>query len=152
MELHILPTGKTVTFQEGANLLEVLQRNDVSVSYSCSAGRCGTCRCKVIKGQVIQKQSASAMPQALLSDDHPQVLACQATLIENCVIEIPEPDEIVIHPAKILKATVEEIENLTHDIKLLRLRPAKSIVCGPSATPLNSGDGACDMWWERGSA
>lgn len=25
-------------------------------------------------------------------------------------------------------------------------------VCGPSATPLNSGDGACDMWWERGSA
>ncbi|MFM0243436.1 2Fe-2S iron-sulfur cluster-binding protein [Paraburkholderia sediminicola] len=131
MELYILPAGKTVTFQEGANLLDVLQRNDVSVSYSCSAGRCGTCRCKVIKGQVIQKQSASAMPQALLSDDHPQVLACQATLIENCVIEIPEPDEIVIHPAKILKATVEEIENLTHDIKLLRLRPAKSISFSP---------------------
>ncbi|MBR8043394.1 hypothetical protein KDW40_02285 [Burkholderia cenocepacia] len=44
-----------------------------------------------------------------------------------------------------------------HEIKYYHMHAInrtepRFIVCGPSATPLNSGDGACDMWWERGSA
>ncbi len=59
------------------------------------------------------------------------MLACQTYLTEPCTIEIPEPDEVVVHPARIVKATVTAIEDLTHDIKRLRLRPAKPIEFSP---------------------
>jgi naphthalene 1,2-dioxygenase ferredoxin reductase component len=48
-------------------------------------------------------------------------------LTEPCTVEIPEPDEIVVHPARIVKATVLSIEDMTHDIKRVVLRPAKPI-------------------------
>jgi ferredoxin-NAD(P)+ reductase (naphthalene dioxygenase ferredoxin-specific) len=59
------------------------------------------------------------------------VLACQATLTESCAIEIPEPDEVVVHPARILKATVTGIDVLTHDIRRLRLKPNKPLEFSP---------------------
>lgn len=110
------PLQRTLTVAVGVNLLEALRANDVPVSYSCLSGRCGTCRCKVITG-----------PEAEAGQDGQDVLACQTFLTESCTVEIPEPDEIVVHTAKIIKATVDAIEDSTHDIKRIRLKPAKPI-------------------------
>ena len=63
MELHVRPLARTIPVRPGANLLEVLREHQVPVSYSCMAGRCGTCRCKVIEGEVLDAgtgQGASA--------------------------------------------------------------------------------------------
>lgn len=128
MEVAILPMQRTLEVAAGANLLEVLQSNAIPISYSCMAGRCGTCRCKVVAGRVLENgpdQSSSPMTAAQ------SVLACQTTIVENCAIEIPEPDEVVVHPARIVKATVTAVENLTHDIKRIRLTPAKPLEFSP---------------------
>lgn len=128
MELVIRPLQRVLNVQPGANLLEVLREHQVPMSYSCMAGRCGTCRCKVVDGEVLD--SGKEMQRPL--DGEPQfVLACQTFLTDPCTIEIPEPDEIVVHPARILKATVTAIEDMTHDIKRLRLKPAKPIEYSP---------------------
>src|SRR5688572_11218910 len=130
MELHIRPFARTIEVRPGANLLDVLREHQVPVSYSCMAGRCGTCRCKVVEGRVLDAgQGQDAMRPEGLRESH--VLACQSTLTENCTIEIPEPDEVVVHPARIVKATIAEIETLTHDIRRLRLKPAKPLSFSP---------------------
>ena len=54
-----------------------------------------------------------------------------SVLTEDCEIEVPEPDEIVVHPAKVLKATVVAIERMTHDIRRIRLKPSKSLEFSP---------------------
>src|SRR5690606_8135747 len=54
-----------------------------------------------------------------------------SVLTESCTIEIPEPDEIVNHPAKILKAKVVAIEDLAHDIKGIRLKTNKPLEYSP---------------------
>ena len=54
MELVVHPLDRVLQVQTGANLLETLRKNDVPISYSCMAGRCGTCRCKVVSGSVIE--------------------------------------------------------------------------------------------------
>ena len=59
------------------------------------------------------------------------MLACQTYITEPCTIEIPEPDEVVVHPARIIKATVVDMEELTHDIRRLVLSPAKPIEFSP---------------------
>lgn len=128
MELVVQPLGRTLAVKAGENLLEVLQSNGVPVSYSCRAGRCGTCRCKVLEGKVLESGRDAKITNP--GDDN-YVLACMSVLTENCVIEIPEPDEIVAHPARILKGTVLAVENLTHDIKRLVIKSPKPLSFSP---------------------
>ncbi|RYF47894.1 MAG: 2Fe-2S iron-sulfur cluster binding domain-containing protein, partial [Comamonadaceae bacterium] len=116
MELHIEPLGRVLPVAPGANLLEVLREYQIPVSYSCMAGRCGTCRCKVLSGEVIDAGQALRMPP-LGGGEAQYVMACQTVLSESCTIEIPEPDEVVVHTARTLKATVTAVETLTHDIR-----------------------------------
>ena len=101
MEVLVQPLNRVIRVEPGANLLEALQAAQVPMSYSCMAGRCG------------------------------YVLACGTYITEPCTIEIPEPDEVVVHPARIIKATVTAIEDMTHDIKRLLLKPAKPLEFSP---------------------
>src|SRR5436190_22646867 len=128
MEVVINPLQRVLNVQPGANLLDVLRENQVPMSYSCMAGRCGTCRCKVIDGEVLDGGKEVQRP---LEGEAPFVLACQTFLTEPCTIEIPEPDEVVVHPARIIKATVQAVETLTHDIKRVVLKPAKPLEFSP---------------------
>ncbi len=128
MQVTIHPQQRVLHVQPGANLLDVLREHQVPMSYSCMAGRCGTCRCKVVAGDVLGGSQETQRP---LDAAHQFVLACQTFLTEPCEIEIPEPDEIVVHPARIVKATVCAIEDLAHDIKRLVLKPAKPLEFSP---------------------
>ena len=128
MELLIQPLDRILQVPHGAHLLELLRANEVPISYSCMAGRCGTCRCKVISGQVFETGREEKITNPSEGD---YVLACTSVLTENCAIEIPEPDEIVTHPARIIKATVAAIEDATHDIKIIRLQSSKPLSFSP---------------------
>jgi len=128
MEVLIRPLNRVLDVPPGANLLEVLLAHQVPMSYSCMTGRCGTCRCKVIDGEVLESGREQQRP---LGPDDQVVLACQTFLTEPCTIEIPEPDEVVVHPARIVKATVVVNEVLTHDIRRLLLKPAKPLAFSP---------------------
>lgn len=128
MEILIQPLQRRLTVSPGTNLLEALREHQVPVSYSCMAGRCGTCRCRIVEGDVLQSGSDSQSPQGMQDQF---VLACQTFITESCTIEIPEPDEVVVHPARILKATVTSIESMTHDIKRLLLKSAKPLEFSP---------------------
>jgi ferredoxin-NAD(P)+ reductase (naphthalene dioxygenase ferredoxin-specific) len=128
MELLVQPLGRKLNVEGGANLLTVLRENAIPISYSCTAGRCGTCRCKVVKGGVLETGRESKVTHP---EDEGYILACMSVLTGDCTIEVPEPDEVVTHPARIIKATVTAIEALTHDIRRLRLRPAKPLEFSP---------------------
>lgn len=128
MKLHILPLGRTISVDPGANLLATLRENNVPISYSCTAGRCGTCRCKVVKGNVVDAVDPGRVTDVAGGQS---ILACTSVMSGDCTIEIPEPDEVIIHPARILKATVSAADRMTHDIVRLRLRTAKPLDYSP---------------------
>lgn len=128
MELLIQPLLRVINVEPGANLLDALRAAQVPMSYSCMAGRCGTCRCKVVAGEVMDSGRVQQHP---LDNGSEYVLACQTFVTQPCTIEIPEPDEVVVHPARIIKATVVAVESLTHDIRRVLLKPAKPIEFSP---------------------
>ena len=128
MNLIVRPLNRTLAVSPGANLLNVLREHNVPISYSCTAGRCGTCRCKVTRGHLLESGSQAQITRV---NEGQFALACMSVLTENCEIEVPEPDEVVIHPARVLKATVVAIEDMTHDIKRIVLRPAKPLSFSP---------------------
>jgi len=128
MELVVRPLDRVLQVKPGANLLDTLREHGIPVSYSCTAGRCGTCRCKVVEGEVLETGREAKITNP---DEGQYILACMSVLTESCAIEIPEPDEIVTHPARIIKASVLAVEDMTHDIKRLRLKPSKPLEFSP---------------------
>ncbi|MDE2093017.1 MAG: 2Fe-2S iron-sulfur cluster binding domain-containing protein, partial [Burkholderiales bacterium] len=124
MEVLIQPLQRVINVEPGANLLDALRNAQVPMSYSCMAGRCGTCRCRVVAGEVLDSGRSQQNP---LDGADSYVLACQTFLTGPCSIEIAEPDEVVVHPARIVKAMVQAIETLTHDIKRVVLKPTKPL-------------------------
>lgn len=128
MDVLIQPLHRLIEVEPGANLLDALRAAQVPLSYSCMAGRCGTCRCRVVAGEVLDSGGAQQGP---LHGRHDYVLACQTFLTEPCTIEIAEPDEVVVHPARTLKATVLQIERVAHDILRLVLKPARPLAFSP---------------------
>lgn len=128
MELVVEPLNRRLNFHSGDNLLDVLRQSEIPVSYSCMSGRCGTCRCKVIEGSVLDGGSEAGRPR---QDPGRYVLACQVVLTDPCTIELPEVDEVVVHPARIVKGTVTAIEQVTHDIRRLRVKLSKALEFSP---------------------
>jgi ferredoxin-NAD(P)+ reductase (naphthalene dioxygenase ferredoxin-specific) len=128
MKLRIQPLDRVIDVTPGANLLAALREQDIPISYSCTAGRCGTCRCKVVEGNVAD----TVNPGHIIDAGGGQtILACTSVVTGDCTIEIPEPDEVINHPAKILKATVSALDRVTHDIVRLGLRTAKPLEYSP---------------------
>jgi naphthalene 1,2-dioxygenase ferredoxin reductase component len=129
MELIVKPLDRHIKVASGSNLLDVLREHGLPISYSCMSGRCGTCRCRVVAGRVLNGGPEAGRPLEAGRDAH--VLACQAVLTDNCTIELPEVDDVIVHPARIVKGVVTAMEEATHDIRRLRVKLAKPIEFSP---------------------
>lgn len=127
MEILVKPMDMRLPAAAGMNLLDTLREHHIPISYSCMAGRCGTCRCTVLEGDVRGLAAAEGRPTPRGNT----VLACQTQLHGDCVIEVPEPDEVVVHPARKLKGEVVAFEPLTHEVRRLLVRTNRPLEFSP---------------------
>lgn len=65
-----LESGQRLTFQRAKTLLDSLEAQDVDVHYQCREGYCGSCRAKLLEGEIHQVNE----PMAWLNDD--EILLC----------------------------------------------------------------------------
>ncbi len=128
IDILIQPLNRMIQVAPGANLLEALRTAQVPMSYSCLSGRCGICACRVIDGDVLDGGREQQRPLDRMND---AVLACQTYVTESCTIEVPAPEEAVVHRARIIKAAVVAVEPLAQNIRRLVLRPAKPLAYSP---------------------
>ncbi|MBD2308684.1 2Fe-2S iron-sulfur cluster binding domain-containing protein [Chroococcidiopsis sp. FACHB-1243] len=60
-EIVFAKSGKTLTWHEGeGTILEFAEANDLDPAYSCRAGICGTCQCKIQAGEVTYQEAPTA--------------------------------------------------------------------------------------------
>jgi ferredoxin len=60
-EIVFARSGKTLTWREGeGTILEFAEANDLDPAYSCRAGICGTCQCKIQAGEVAYQEPPTA--------------------------------------------------------------------------------------------
>lgn len=128
MDILVQPFHRVIRVVPGANLLEALRAAQIPMSYSCLSGRCGTCRCRVLDGDVLDGGWQQQRPLDGLDG---AVLACQTFLTGPCTIEVPALGEAVVHPARTVRATVAAIEPLARDAVRLLLRPVRPLAFSP---------------------
>jgi len=77
-EVTVLLDGRstTVTVPEGESVLEGAQRSRPDLPFACKGGVCGTCRARLVEGEVVMRRNFALEPAEVAAGF---VLTCQST-------------------------------------------------------------------------
>lgn len=120
-QVTLNPSGHTFSADEGTHLLEAGLNQGVSLPYGCKSGVCGSCKGKVISGQV---SHGNADQHALTPDERAQgvTLLCCATAHSDLTIEIREIAGASDYPVKIMPARIQSMTTAAPEVMILRLK------------------------------
>ncbi|MEV7626352.1 1,2-phenylacetyl-CoA epoxidase subunit PaaE [Actinoplanes sp. NPDC089786] len=84
-EVTVLLDGRstTVTVGDGGTVLEGAQRARPDLPFACKGGVCGTCRARVVEGDVKMRRNFALEPHEITAG---YVLTCQATPLTEVVV------------------------------------------------------------------
>jgi glycine betaine catabolism B len=74
---------KTVPIKENQTILEAAEQAGISLNYDCRSGVCGTCKVRLLRGQVTMDNSDILEPQERMQG---VILTCQARCTESIVV------------------------------------------------------------------
>lgn len=128
MELLVQPANRVLSLKPGETVLQALRAASLPISYSCEDGRCGMCRCRLLRGNVVE---TARPPRQLFGCRVRYVLACQCATAEDSAIEVPDSVETVVHPARRARVQVLGVEALSPHVRLLRLSNEGRLMFSP---------------------
>ena len=110
----------SIAVEPGATILEAALAAGVPYPHGCRSGNCGACKSVLESGEV---ELAPYSDYALTEEERAQglILACRAVPWSDATVAWLETDEVAAHPIRHLTCRAIELEDLTHDIKQVRL-------------------------------
>lgn len=116
----VRPSGRRFTVEPDETVLAAALRQSITLPYGCQDGACGSCKGKVISGQV---RHGAHSPTALSAEEERlgQALFCCA--VPQSALEI-EAREVSLgdFPPKKMAARVAAISRPSHDVAILHLQ------------------------------
>jgi CDP-4-dehydro-6-deoxyglucose reductase len=115
------PVGHTLAVREGDTILAAALSHSFPLPHGCRTGTCGTCKARVLEGEVDHGDSDGCV----LSDaerDQGYALLCQATPRSALAIASSVVRENMDIPIVRLPCRVQQLERLAHDVMRIRLR------------------------------
>jgi CDP-4-dehydro-6-deoxyglucose reductase len=123
-KIRIRSSDREFVAEEKETVLAAALRQGVMLPYSCRNGACGTCKGKVLAGQVdYGTYETKAMSEAEREQGH--ALFCQAKALSDLVIEAKEIAAAKDIPIRIMPARVVQMEKLADDVMRLSLKLAE---------------------------
>ena len=112
--------NQSVPAEEGQTVLDALLAHGVGFAYSCQAGNCGTCRCELVSGEIMELEYSE---HALSAEERSRgiVLACRSQVWSDVVVRRLDAEDFVVHPSRVMRCKVVDLTALTHDILRLRM-------------------------------
>ena len=124
-QVKVEPSGNEFFVEGNDTLLEAALRAGLSLSYGCSNGNCGLCKCKVLAGQV-QKTRHHDYVLSAAEKNAGTVLMCCNTALVDLVIEAREAHGAKDMPLQNIAAKVKSVSPLADDMRLLSLQTPRS--------------------------
>ena len=120
LTVTVADMNQSAPAEEGETVLGALLAHGIGFAYSCQAGNCGTCKCELVSGDILELEYSE---HALSPHEHSHgiVLACRSQMWSDVVVRRLDSEDFVVHPSRVMRCRVAEIANLTHDILRLRL-------------------------------
>ena len=117
----IKPSGHSFQVEEGESVLDAALRNGYAFPYGCRNGGCGSCKGKVLSGDL---NYGTNTPTALSEDDvkNGMALFCQAQACSELTIEVEEVAAAADIEIRIMPTKVHKKEFLADDVVRLYLK------------------------------
>jgi CDP-4-dehydro-6-deoxyglucose reductase, E3 len=120
-KVRVQPSGHEFTVEENEAILTAALRQGLALPYSCRSGACGACKGKILSGTVdygeYEDKALSAAERAA-----GKALFCQASPLEDLVIEAREVSAAEGIVIKTLPCRVMRLEQLAHDVRVVHLK------------------------------
>jgi len=119
-QVEIADTHERFAAEPGETVLDAALRAGAAFPYSCQAGNCGTCKCEYQRGEIFELEHSE---HALKPEERARnvILACRTQVWGDVTLRRIEAEELVLHPSRVMRCRVTRIEQLTHDIREVRL-------------------------------
>lgn len=109
-----------IIVEAGGTILETALAQGVPYPHGCRSGNCGACKSRLECGEVeLSPYSPFALSDAERADG--LILACRAVPWSDAAVTWLEADDVVVHPQRRLVCKVVGLEQMTHDIRRVRL-------------------------------
>jgi ring-1,2-phenylacetyl-CoA epoxidase subunit PaaE len=84
--VKVILDGEThnISVPEGTYILDAALDEDIDIPFSCQSGICGSCRGKLLKGEVTMEEDGGLSQEEM-----------EAGYILNCV-SVPKSDEVIV--------------------------------------------------------
>jgi CDP-4-dehydro-6-deoxyglucose reductase len=120
-QVTVQPSGRQFTCDENETVLTAAIRAGVGLPYGCKNGACGTCKGKLVSGNVTHRaHQEKALPVA--EEENGFSLFCCATPHSDIVIEAREVLGIGEFPIKKLPSRVAKLDKVADDVIILSLQ------------------------------
>ena len=117
-------SGREFNAEDKETVLAAALRQGVMLPYSCRNGACGTCKGKLLSGQV-DYGTYESKAMSLADKENGYALFCQAKPLSNLVIDSKEIAAARDIPIRIMPARVVQMEKLADDVMRLSLKLAE---------------------------
>ncbi len=123
-QITIEPFGHSYECADTETVLEGALRNNLLLKYGCKYGGCGTCKVRLVDGDVEEHGSSFALTSEDRAED--LMLACASVPLEDCVVDVDptgltEGEFLSGDTSRPYDTVVDSIEHLTADIAAIRL-------------------------------
>src|ERR1700730_2670860 len=110
----------SIEVEPGQTILEAALAQGVPYPHGCRSRNCGACKSVLEAGEV---ELAPYSNYALTAEERAQglILACRAMPWSDAAVAWLDTDEVAAHPLRQLVCRVAALDDLTHDIKRVRL-------------------------------
>ena len=120
-QITIKPSNHVFKAADGETILEAALREGFVIPYGCRNGACGTCKGKVLAGEVdYGKYQEQALPDADKRQGY--ALFCQAHPLSDVVIECREINAVKDIQIRTLPCRVQEMDRVAADVMVLKLK------------------------------
>jgi CDP-4-dehydro-6-deoxyglucose reductase, E3 len=120
-QVTVQPSGRQFTCDEGETVLTAAIRAGVGLPYGCKNGACGTCKGKIVAGNVTHgKHQEKTLTAA--DEQNGFSLFCCATPHADLIIEAREVGGAGEFPIKKLPSRVAKIDKVSDDVVILSLQ------------------------------
>ena len=120
-QITVEPSGRSFQADETETLLTAGIRQGIGLPYGCKDGACGSCKCKVISGEVVMGEHQA---KALSPEEQAQglILTCRSTAKTDLVLESKQVVEEGAFPVKKMPVRVLSLEKKADDVMLVKLQ------------------------------
>jgi CDP-4-dehydro-6-deoxyglucose reductase, E3 len=119
--VSVRPSGRQFTVEPTENILDAALRAGVGLPFGCKDGACGSCKAKVLSGEL--EQGSHAAP-ALSHEEHlaGMALLCCAQPRSDLVVEVREVAHYGDFPARKMPCRITHLERVTPDVVIVTLQ------------------------------